>query len=56
VVGRAKMYMLNLNSPVVMKFIELDNAICELYRSRLEEQDPSNGTKESECRLRPIPA
>jgi len=56
VVGRAKMYKLNLNSPAVMKFIELDNDICDLHRSRLEEQDAPNGAKESECRLRPIPA
>lgn len=38
-VGRAKMYKLNLKSPVVQKFIELDKAICELYASRLEKQE-----------------
>jgi len=56
VVGRAKMYKLNLNSPMVMKFIELDNAICDLYRSRLQEQDASNDAKENECYSRLIPA
>ncbi len=56
VVGRAKMYKLNLNSPVVMKFIELDTTICDLCRSRLEELDASDGAREKECRSRPIPA
>ncbi len=56
VVGRAKMYKLNLNSPVVMKFIELDSTICDLCRSRLEELDASDGAREKECRSRPIPA
>jgi len=40
-VGRAKMYKLNLKSPVVRKFIELDNAICELHASQLEMQETS---------------
>jgi len=56
VVGRAKMYKLNFNSPVVMKFIELDTTICDLCRSRLEELDASDGAREKECRSRPIPA
>jgi len=38
-VGRAKMYKLNLDSPVVRKFIELDNAICDHYASQLEKQE-----------------
>ena len=38
-VGRAKMYKLNLKDPVVKKFIELDNAICESYSSQLEKQE-----------------
>jgi hypothetical protein len=38
-VGRAKKYKLNLKSPVVLKFIELDNATCELYASQLEKQE-----------------
>ncbi len=37
-VGRAKMFKLNLKNPVVKKFIELDNAICEQYASQLEKQ------------------
>ncbi|MGV8175263.1 MAG: winged helix-turn-helix domain-containing protein [Methanothrix sp.] len=42
-VGRAKMYKLNLKSPVVQKFIELDKAICELYSSRLERGESVKG-------------
>ena len=38
-VGRAKMYKLNLKHPVVKKFIELDNAICDFYASQLEEKE-----------------
>jgi DNA-binding transcriptional ArsR family regulator len=38
-VGRAKMYKLNLKNPVVMIFIELDNAICEFHASCLEKQE-----------------
>jgi hypothetical protein len=38
-VGRAKMYKLNLMHPVVKKFIELDNAIFDLYASQLEKQE-----------------
>ncbi len=30
-VGRAKMYKLNKNNPIVRKFIELDNVISEYY-------------------------
>jgi len=39
-VGRAKMYKLNLKHPVVKKFIELDNAICDFYASQLENKKP----------------
>jgi len=38
-VGRAKMYKLDLKHPVVKKFIELDNAICDFYASQLEKQE-----------------
>jgi DNA-binding transcriptional ArsR family regulator len=52
-VGRAKMYKLNLKSPIVKKFIELDNAICEHYASQLKKQearlDPQE--KDSDPRL-----
>ncbi len=47
-VGRAKMYKLNLDSPVVRKFIELDNAICDLYASRLEKQEAVLDSQENE--------
>jgi DNA-binding MarR family transcriptional regulator len=53
-VGRAKMYKLNLKSPVVLKFIELDNAICELYRNRLENQEDSKDLQDNKVDLRPI--
>jgi DNA-binding transcriptional ArsR family regulator len=53
-VGRAKMYKLNLKSPVVLKFIELDNAICELYRNRLEDQEDSKDLQDNRVDLRPI--
>lgn len=51
-VGRAKMYKLNLKSPVVLKFIELDDAICELYRSQLEDQEDAKDLNKVD--LRPI--
>ena len=35
-VGRAKMYKLNENSPIVQKFIELDNAISEYSKKLVE--------------------
>ena len=35
-VGRAKMYKLNKNNPIVQKFIELDNAISEYYAKKLD--------------------
>jgi DNA-binding MarR family transcriptional regulator len=38
-VGRAKMYKLNLKNPVVLKFIELDNTICDQYASQLAKQE-----------------
>jgi DNA-binding transcriptional ArsR family regulator len=47
-VGRAKMYKLNLDSPVVSKFIELDNAICDLYASQLERQEAVLDSQENE--------
>jgi DNA-binding transcriptional ArsR family regulator len=47
-VGRAKMYKLNLDSPVVRKFIELDNAICDLYASQLERQEAVLDSQENE--------
>ena len=47
-VGRAKMYKLNLKSPVVKKFIELDNAICDHYTSQLEKQEATLDPQESE--------
>jgi DNA-binding transcriptional regulator GbsR (MarR family) len=46
-VGRAKMYKLNLKNPVVKKFIELDNAICDLYVSQLEKQEAASDTQEN---------
>ncbi len=36
-VGRAKMYKLNKNNPIVQKFIELDNAISEYYAKKFTE-------------------
>jgi hypothetical protein len=41
-VGRAKMYKLNLKHPVVKKFIELDNAICDVYASQLEDKEAAS--------------
>lgn len=38
-VGRAKMYRLNLKHPIVKKFIELDDTICDFYASQLEEKE-----------------
>jgi len=38
-VGRAKMYKLNLKNPVVLKFIELDNAICDQYAYQITAQE-----------------
>jgi len=54
VVGRAKMYKLNLKSPVVQKFIELDNAICELYASRLECEESAKGPQDNKARMQPL--
>jgi DNA-binding MarR family transcriptional regulator len=54
VVGRAKMYKLNLKSPVVQKFIELDNAICELYASGLEKQESMKGQQNNKASMQPI--
>jgi DNA-binding transcriptional ArsR family regulator len=55
-VGRAKMYKLNLKNPVVRKFIELDNAICDQYASQLAEQEAAKGSQENKSDSRPIPA
>ncbi len=54
VVGRAKMYKLNLKSPVVQKFIELDSAICELYASSLEKQESMKGQQDNKASMQPI--
>ncbi len=53
-VGRAKMYKLNLDSPVVRKFIELDNAICDLYASQLEKQEAVLDSQENESNQRHV--
>ncbi len=53
-VGRAKMYKLNLDSPVVRKFIELDNAICDLYASQMEKQEAVLDSQENESNQRHI--
>ena len=55
-VGRAKMYKLNLKNPVVRKFIELDNAICDQYASQLAEQEAAKGSQENKSDSRHIPA
>jgi len=47
-VGRAKMYKLDLKNPVVKKFIELDNAICDQYASKLEKQEARSDPQENE--------
>ncbi len=54
VVGRAKMFKLNLNSPVIQKFIELDNAICELYAFRLENQESMKGQQDKKASMQPL--
>jgi len=36
-VGRAKMYRLNKDNPIVRKFIELDNALSEYYARKFAE-------------------
>ncbi|HSD58356.1 MAG TPA: winged helix-turn-helix domain-containing protein [Methanotrichaceae archaeon] len=53
-VGRAKMYKLNLKNPVVKKFIELDNAICDHYASQLEKQEATLDSQENESDARHI--
>lgn len=53
-VGRAKMYKLNLKSPVVQKFIELDKAICELYASRLEKQERMKDSQDNKAGMQPL--
>lgn len=53
-VGRAKMYKLNLKSPVVKKFIELDNAICDQYASQLEKQEAILDPQENESNPRRV--
>ena len=47
-VGRAKMFKLNLKNPVVKKFIELDNAICEFHATRLEKDEATIDSHENE--------
>ncbi len=54
VIGRAKMFKLNLNSPVIQKFIELDNAICELYATRLEKQECMKGQQDKKASMQPL--
>ena len=44
-VGRAKMYKLNLKHPVVKKFIELDNAICDFYALQLEDKKTASDSR-----------
>ena len=56
VVGRAKMYKLNLKSRVVRKFIELDNAICDYYASQLERQEALKGQQDEKAGMLPLPA
>ena len=53
-VGRAKMYKLNLKSPVVQKFIELDKAICELYASCLEKQESVKDRQDNKAGMQPL--
>jgi len=55
-VGRAKMYKLNLKNPVVRKFIELDNAICDQYVSQLAEQEAAKDSQENKPDYKLIPA
>ena len=55
-VGRAKMYKLNLKNPVVRKFIELDNAICDQYAIRLAEQEVTDDSQENKSDSKLIPA
>jgi DNA-binding MarR family transcriptional regulator len=47
-VGRAKMFKLNLKNPVVKKFIELDNAICEFHATLLEKEEATIDSHENE--------
>jgi DNA-binding transcriptional ArsR family regulator len=53
-VGRAKMYKIDLRNPVVKKFIELDNAICDQYASQLERQEAIKDPRDNDASLRPI--
>jgi DNA-binding transcriptional ArsR family regulator len=55
-VGRAKMYKIDLRNPVVKKFIELDNAICDQYASQLEKQEATKNPRDNDACLRPIRA
>ena len=43
-----------LDSPVVRKFIELDNAICDLYASQLEKQETLLDSQKNELSQRHI--
>jgi hypothetical protein len=49
------MYKLNLKNPVVKKFIELDNAICEFHASDLEKHEAAMNPRETESDHRLIP-
>ncbi len=42
------MYKLDLKNPVIKKFIELDNAICDHYASKLEKQEARSDPQENE--------
>jgi len=53
-VGRKKMYKIDLRNPVVRKFIELDDAICELYASQLEKQEATKNPRDNDACLRPL--
>jgi len=53
-VGRAKMYKIDLRNPVVRKFIELDNAICELYASQLEKQEAMEDSGDRKADTQPL--
>ena len=53
-VGRAKMYKIDFRNPVVKKFIELDNAICNQYASQLEKQEATKNPRDNDACLRPL--
>ncbi len=51
---KSEMYKLNLKNPIVKKFIELDNAICDHYASQLEEQEATSGPQENKSDITTI--